>query len=260
MFKCFKLYFVLLFSLGSLHANEWVFNCIDFGRFDNAQIHFMKSQNQSLKKIAHFNEFNGALEIGNFIQLLRNDFNIRIAVETGTYHGSTAKFFASCFEDLYTIEIDDGNYLTAKQQLAPYHNAHCFLGSSEQVLKDILPQLQDKKILFYLDAHRGYDSPLKDELDAISKTHRDQCIIVIDDFKVPGRADIGYDRFGNSECSFSSIKEKLSQVFSDYNCYYVIPATVFFRAKFVAIPKKWQEGASAACQILSREHRFAGEY
>jgi hypothetical protein len=114
------------------------------------------------------------------------------------------------------------------------------LGSSEMVLSELLPTLTDKRILFYLDAHWGKFWPLLDELVEIGKTHRDNCIIVIDDIKVPGRPDILYDAFEGHESSLAYVLDNLNLVFTDYTYHYIIPKDIRSRAKFVAIPKTWK--------------------
>ena len=99
-----------------------------------------------------------------------------------------------------------------------------------------------------MDAH-GFDYwPLLDEIDEIGKTHKDNCIIVIDDVMVPGRDDIGCDWYpkypGSSEylsCSHEYAKDKLAGAFTEYHDMYVVPHNPEMRAKLVVIPKKWKE-------------------
>jgi len=91
-----------------------------------------------------------------------------------------------------------------------------------------------------LDAHWEQHWPLLDELRQIARTHKDNCIIVIDDFKVSGRSDIPYDFYaidgGHLECSLPYIKKDLDQVFSKYTIHYVIPKNLEMRAKLLVIP------------------------
>ncbi len=125
--------------------------------------------------------------------------------------------------------------------LAKYSNIHCHFGSSPTFLRDILPSLSDQRVLFYLDAHWYTDWPLLNELKEIAKTHRDHCIIVIDDFKVPGRKDIPYDwHNGNEEYAYEYVKKSIDQVFSGYSVHYLVPRDVNSRGKFVAIPTNFR--------------------
>ena len=153
--------------------------------------------------------FNGAPEISLFVNMLRSRYNIHVAIETGSLYGHTATFLASTFDEIHTIEIVPSNYLTSQNTLYPFPNAVCHLGSSEEVLKELLPLLKGKSLLFYLDAHWNEYWPLLNELEEISKTHKDNCIIIIDDFKVPGRPDIAYDAYGEHECSYEYVGNAL---------------------------------------------------
>ena len=198
-------------------------------------------------KIIHTG-FNRAPEIGNLIQSLGKDFHIEAAVETGTWKGETTRFLSSCFDEVHTIEISDEHYKNAIETLKDRPNVHLHLGSSEKVMHEILPALSSKRTIFYLDAHWNEYWPLLDELEEIGKTHKDNCIVVIDDFKVPHRRDISYDKYGRHKCSYEYISKKLDQVFTDYDYYYLIPKDLTSRAKFVAIPKKWSKNQSSVCK------------
>ncbi|CCB89207.1 class I SAM-dependent methyltransferase [Simkania negevensis] len=183
--------------------------------------------------------FNTAPEIGAFIEYLVKEFGIEIVVETGTYRGFTTAFFSTISKEVHTIEVVEEIYEETKGALKGRSNITFHLGSSDLVLKDLLPSLKSKPVLFYLDAH-WYDKwPLRQELEEISKTHKDHCVIVIDDFKVPGRKDIPYDKYKKNECSIDYIYENLQKVFSDYAIHFVIPKNYTSRAKFIAYPKKW---------------------
>lgn len=185
--------------------------------------------------------FNIAPELGGFFCFLKQKYSINTVVETGTYKGSTTLFFANNFDDVHTIDILKPFYEAAKSNFSEFPNVTCYLGSSDEVLKKILPSLKNKPIIFYLDAHWESHWPLLEELEAISKTHKDNCIIVIDDFKVPGREDIAYDRWCEKECSYEYIKDQLAKVYTEYDYHFLIPKSIDAKAKFVAIPKQWKK-------------------
>ncbi len=185
--------------------------------------------------------FNSAPELALFFSYLKQVYPIDTVIETGTWRGRTTAFFSLLFAHIHTIDVSPDIYQKAKASLKPYSNITCHLGSSEKILSELLPSLKEKPILFYLDAHWRQFWPLLQELKEISKTHKDHCIIVIDDFKVPGRADIPYDAYGDHACSYEYIKNGLSEIFSDYTVHYLIPKSTYCRAKFVAIPKQWRQ-------------------
>lgn len=180
--------------------------------------------------------FNCAPEITPFFALLKRNYGIDTIVETGTFHGGTTILFSLLFDKVHTIEFESNNYASAKKNLEPYANVTCHFGSSEVVLQQILPTLKNQRILFYLDAHWESFWPMLDELEEISKTHQDNCVIVIDDFKVPGRPDIPYDYYYPHECSIEYVQNKLNKIFSSYTTHYLIPKSKNCRAKFIAIP------------------------
>ncbi len=206
---------------------------IDFGCIEKMQ--FSEFSGNGIENEA----FNKAPELCSFFMYLKDTYQIDTVFETGTYYGFTTAAFALMFNQVYTVEVVKSIYISAQHNLCSYKNITQYLGSSDLVLKRHLPALKDKRVLFYLDAH-WYDKwPLLNEINEISKTHKDNCIIVIDDFKVPGRSDIDYDKYGSNECSCEYIQEALGRVFSDCSYHFIIPENVGSHAKFVAIPKKW---------------------
>jgi hypothetical protein len=163
------------------------------------------------------------------------------AVETGAFRGSTTIVFSSLFDHVYTIEIQEDTHRDVKERLKPFQNVECLCGSSDKVLKDTLPKLKGQRVLFYLDAHWNEHWPLLEELNEISQTHKDNCIIVIDDFKVPGRSDIPYDAYGPAECSIDYVRDHLNKVYTSYTAYYLVPYQTTSRAKLVCVPNTWSK-------------------
>ncbi|MBS0624980.1 MAG: hypothetical protein JSS32_02910 [Verrucomicrobia bacterium] len=184
--------------------------------------------------------FTSAPELGAFFYLIKRKYNLDIAVETGTHIGHTARFLSLYFDQVYSVEFMPEFYQEATKNLRDCANVKLHLGSSDTFLDNLLPTLKEKRLFCYLDAH-GYDYwPLLNEIYAIGKTHKDNCVIAIDDFKVPGRPEIKYDYYNNQSCSFEYIEEALKSAFTEYDYHYVIPWNVNTRAKFLAIPKKWK--------------------
>lgn len=228
---------------------------VDFANLDLRRTFYYDSSDTWTWKLANAGyesgllAFNGATEMASFFTLLNKIYPIDAVIETGTERGATTQFFASCFKEVHSIELADSAYNSAVAAFKDKPHVHMHLGSSQQVLEKLLPTLKDKTLLFFLDAH-WYDYwPLGDELDEISKTHHDHCIIVIDDFKVPGRSDISYDGYNYKgeykECSYEFVKDKLRNIFSKYTFHYIIPKNPGCRAKFVAIPKSLQQMAAS---------------
>jgi hypothetical protein len=229
--------FLSLCSGTSLFAGTQLPYFIDFGTEEFATHFFYE---EFVPEQVTSCPFNCASELSTFFAYVRDEYNIRTVVETGTFKGNTTAFFGSCFDTVHTIEIAPIFYEESSAYLKSFANVHCHFGSSPDVLNEILPSMSNEPVLFYLDAHWYEDWPLLNELAEISKTHKDNCIIVIDDFKVPGRKDIPYDTHGVNgiyEYSFEYVKNHLQEIFSEYTIHYLIPKHVQARAKFVAIPK-----------------------
>ena len=186
--------------------------------------------------------FNDAPELGLYLVAMARNFQIDIAIETGTWLGTTSIFLAHHFEKVFTAEISSEYFSRAQACFEPYSNITALLGDSAEILHQILPSIADKPALFYLDAHWYSDWPLLRELGEIALIHKDNCLLVIDDFKVPSRPEIPYDATGSDECSLNYIEQKLSEVFTDYEWFYLIPKKRDC-AKFVAYPKSWKAPA-----------------
>jgi len=108
-------------------------------------------------------------------------------IETGTYYGRTAKWAASHFEQVHTIELSELLYNQTKNELISMRIVpHC--GDS----RSILPKLINGGIVFWLDGHysggetAGEEDPcpLLNELDVI--LHRSHDDIIINDARLYG--------------------------------------------------------------------------
>lgn len=180
--------------------------------------------------------FNQAPEIFNFMTYLKKKYNLQDAVETGTYQGNTTKALSILFDKVYTIEIVKDNYDVSKKSLAEVTNVELLLGGSGKELGILLPKLVDRKILFYLDAHWYEDWPILEELAMIAKTHKDNCVIVIDDVKVPGYLSVPFDKYKGQPLSYEYIEDAVKNVFTHHTVHYVIPSDYRKRAKMILVP------------------------
>ena len=82
---------------------------------------------------------------------LQNELGIKCFVETGTFHGATAKWAAERFEQVFTIELSEALYQSAKATLAPYRNVKLLFGNSRYYLSQIASTLPPS--IVWLDAH-----------------------------------------------------------------------------------------------------------
>ena len=241
----FIIFTLLNFSLYS--AGSFLPKIIDYGKYLTIDQPLPKKQTKVQRAILDDEEwffgnkaFNYAPEITPVFAFLKQKYQIGTAIETGTALGSTTVVLSYLFDSVQTIEINEAFYLIVRKKLESFSNVQCHFGSSEKVLAELLPSLKHQTVLFYLDAHWDEYWPLLDELVVISKTHKDNCIIVIDDFKVPQRKDIAYDEYGTQECSYEYIKKHLEDVFSSYSIHYLIPRSTSSRAKCIIIPNEFK--------------------
>jgi FkbM family methyltransferase len=159
------------------------------------------------------------------VEKLIKHTNVKYAVETGTYKGSTTVFLSKLVPNVHSIEIDNNNYNESKSNFEKLKIDNIVLhkGSSEEVFKTLLPKLKeeakDEYIFFYLDAHWNDYWPLLDELELISKFFNNKAIIVIDDFQIPNR-DYGFDSYKGQPNNFEYVKNKIEQVYTDGYTYW----------------------------------------
>lgn len=107
---------------------------------------------------------------------LRDLYDIRYAVETGTYKMWGTAWLAEEFLHVWTIEMDEKHYQGAIRRSGEFPNVKFMHGDSRQVLPEALAEL-DAPALLWLDAHwcggaspdtpPEYECPLEAELRAV---------------------------------------------------------------------------------------------
>lgn len=126
--------------------------------------------------------------------------NSDVFIETGSYMGKTIFFVGKNFPNLkcYSCEIDIKSFSIAYEQIEQLKNVKLDYKPSPDAVYNIKnlydPDIYDKKVCFWLDAHWHTD-PLYDEIKYITSNYKQFCIFV-DDFTVPydkGFHTDGYD-------------------------------------------------------------------
>jgi hypothetical protein len=129
----------------------------------------------------------------DFLSKLQDDKTKYVCfVETGTYNGDTIFALEPYFDKLYTIEFSEKYYSNTKNSYNG-NKINFILGDSSVVFQDLLPNITDKCI-FFLDGHwagsdtghSNKDCPLEEEITHINNLYQNDCIIIIDDFRLFG--------------------------------------------------------------------------
>ncbi|MFB2983284.1 hypothetical protein [Microseira sp. BLCC-F43] len=163
--------------------------------------------------------FEGDSYIEEEIKKLVQKFEIKTIIETGTFLGGTTKKLAQIANQVYTIEVDSENIPEATEFLKDSTNVTVKEGSSSEILRDLLKR-DHGNTLFYLDAHSHIDTPLLDELKAIAEAEI-KPVVVIHDWKIPDRPDLGYDSYNGQDYTFEWIKPSIEAIYgNDYAYYY----------------------------------------
>lgn len=184
------------------------------------------------------NAFNGDHFVQTEFLKLKKQFGINTVVETGTCVGGTAKWFGENFDRVFTTEISEQYRNVALQRIGNMPNVTSLLGDSvEMLVGEVLKKCDDKTIVF-LDAHWNFCCPLRDELQAIAD-FKLKPVIVIHDFVVPGRPDLGYDSINGQPFTFEWLKDKFDAIYgeSGYDYYYNSEATEIKRGLIYLMPK-----------------------
>lgn len=116
----------------------------------------------------------GFYKLRHIALALRDRYDIKHFVETGTHKGYTTQWAASEFQWVTTIEINRRIYQNTKEELNHLENVYFVHGDSRVMLAEVLP---DEPAIVWLDAHNPikYDKsfspdnrcPLREELAAL---------------------------------------------------------------------------------------------
>lgn len=166
------------------------------------------------------------MSLNNPKEQLQNYIN-DVFIETGTYHGETAKIaYELGFKRVITIELQEHLQKIAKEKCCDT-NIEFYLGDSPTILNNILNPI-DKRITFWLDAHIDHCNiinnvtpnirkcPLIEELNTIKNHHRNDHTIIIDDVRL-----FNVDGCWGEGILLSHIINLLKKINSNYTISYI---------------------------------------
>jgi hypothetical protein len=126
------------------------------------------------------------------VERLREALPLAAFVETGTFEGDAVTTVRPLFDEVHTIELAETYYAKAVNRFRSDEAVHIYRGHSSQILNSLRPRLENKSVLYWLDAHwcvatdaAGAHSqcPLLEELDAIG-TLNSESVVLIDDARL----------------------------------------------------------------------------
>lgn len=128
----------------------------------------------------------------DLVQALSNGFQLDVLVETGTFEGDTVASLQAFFREIYSVELAPYYFEKARARFADQTHISIALGHSAAYLKQLVPTLATRSVLYYLDAHWCVASntagdksqcPLLQEIGAIAR-FGETSVIVIDDARL----------------------------------------------------------------------------
>jgi hypothetical protein len=164
-------------------------------------------------------------------------------IETGTFRGTTAEWFAQFGLPVETVETDERFFAFSKARLSKFSHVAIHLDSSVSFLtRRLAGARMNDRVLFYLDAHWENSLPLRDELQIIFAHHANS-VIVIDDFNVRDDDGYHYDNYGPDRALTLDYIENSN-----------LPAHSAF---YPATPSKQETGMKSGWIVLTPDHDIA---
>jgi len=141
---------------------------------------------------------NGQARRQELVQELAQAINFDAVLETGSLRGSTTEFLRATFDKpVWTVEHEPRYFVYSKHRFGHDPLVTVELDDSRVFLERFFRRADAAQLtLFaYLDAHWSEDLPLADELTIIAAS-TDRCVVMIDDFAVPGDTGYRFDNYG----------------------------------------------------------------
>jgi len=182
--------------------------------------------------------FNEDIHMGEEFLRLKDKFDIKTVIETGTYHGMTTSWLSKNFEKVHTTEINKAYHAEAIKNLHGVTNVTFHLSDSVKALPNILKECNNKTIIF-LDAH-WYENPVLKELEMVAQSGL-KPIIAIHDFKNPNHPDYGFDIYPDQKIVYEWewVEAYITSIYGEgkFQHYYNDKATGAKRGCLFTLPK-----------------------
>jgi hypothetical protein len=196
------------------------------------------------------------------VETLRGMLPISVFVETGTFEGEAVARARESFEEIHSIELSDHYYALATERFADDARVTLYHGNSSHVLNALRPKLEDKAVLYWLDAHwcvadeaAGEESqcPLLDELAALRSLNAES-VVLIDDARL-FLATPPYPHESSHWPRLQEVLERLLGLSPDHELMVVNDVIVFFPGAALAAVSSYAK--SYGTDWLARLHQLA---
>jgi hypothetical protein len=194
------------------------------------------------------------------VRALINEFGPDALIETGTFVGSTTRFFCGNGVPVYTAELKRTFALLARLRLGWGTEARLYRSDTLTMLRRLAAERPFERPLAYLDAHWWGELPVTAELGVL-REHWNDAVVVIDDFMVPG--DSGYTGYGYNDGYLSLNEQDGVSLPSDAKAAYpAVPSEQETGARNGALYVAWGPDGEAALRSLvdAGQLRYAPGY
>jgi glycosyltransferase involved in cell wall biosynthesis len=89
----------------------------------------------------------------NLVKTLKTTLPLDIFVETGTFLGDTLDLIKDDFQEIFSVELSEELFSSAKIRFDGVAKIHLTLGDSSATLSEWTPKFIDKSVFYFLDAH-----------------------------------------------------------------------------------------------------------
>ena len=123
------------------------------------------------------------------IEIIGKTLSFDVFVETGTFRGDTIEIVQHYFNHIYSVELSEHYYEIAHRKFGEQSHISLFQGDSAKTITAIKNDIQDRSVVYWLDAHwciadatagQLSQCPLLAELASIEEINNESMIIIDD--------------------------------------------------------------------------------
>ena len=139
-----------------------------------------------------------------------------VFIETGSFYGGGIQHAIDAgFKNIYSIELSPTLYNHCMRRFKDYPNVYLILGDSSDILKELLPAINEP-VTFWLDGHYSGDgtalgscsSPVMKELEIIANHKIKNHTILIDDLRIWTIEEYGFNT--------DILKNRITEINNEY--------------------------------------------